>query len=543
MRLEMGHIYIKDIQFADESKIQDGVLYVAKEELEKTALEDEKIKGVSFDIARPGESVRITPVKDVIEPRVKVEGRGGVFPGVISKVDTVGSGKTYALKGMAVVTAGRIVGFQEGIIDMTGPGAQYTPFSQTLNLVMVCEPVDDIKQHDYEKAVRFAGFRVAAYIGELARSLTPDETKVYETCTIKEGLEKYPELPRVAYVQMLQSQGLLHDTYVYGVDAKKIVPTILSPTEIMDGAIVSGNCVSACDKNPTYVHQNNPVVHDLFEEHGKTLNFVCQIITNENVYLADKQRSSDWTAKLCKMLDLDGVIVSQEGFGNPDTDLIMNCKKIEAEGVKTVIITDEYAGRDGKSQSLADADAAADAVVTGGNANEVIILPKLDKVIGTLDYVTKIAGASEETLREDGSLEVELQVITGATNETGFGCAQLVSSVDDGNFSGKFSQVHGLLHCGVASSYDKHFQILKEVGIAGSAVGYAFSSELSLALASDGACVSAGGNDHIFCLVLIFRTLQDLDLAAEIHCIDGVGNTLCAELLHLLCHSCDQGRS
>jgi len=420
VRLEMGHIYIKDIQFASESKIEDGILYVSEEAAKAVALEDEKIKSVSFDIAKPGESVRITPVKDVIEPRVKVEGRGGIFPGVISKVDTVGEGKTYALKGVAVVTAGRIVGFQEGIIDMTGPGADYTPFSKTLNLVMVCEPVDGIKQHDYEKAVRFAGFRVAAYIGELARDLTPDETKVYETCTIKEGLEKYPELPRVAYVQMLQSQGLLHDTYVYGVDAKKIVPTILSPTEVMDGAIVSGNCVSACDKNPTYVHLNNPVVEDLFEQHGKTLNFVCHIITNENVYLADKQRSSDWTAKLCKMLDLDGAIVSQEGFGNPDTDLIMNCKKIEAEGVKTVIITDEYAGRDGKSQSLADADAAADAVVTGGNANQVIILPKLDKVIGTLDYVTKIAGASEETLREDGSLEVELQVLTGATNETGF---------------------------------------------------------------------------------------------------------------------------
>ena len=406
MRLEMGNIYIKDIQFADTSKIEDGILYVDKGAVKAVALEDEHIKTVTFDIAKPGESVRITPVKDVIEPRVKVEGKGGVFPGIISKVDTVGSGKTYALKGMAVVTAGRIVGFQEGIIDMTGPGADYTPFSKTLNLVMVCEPVEGIKQHEYEKAVRFAGFRVAAYIGELARELTPDETKVYETCGIKEGITQYPDLPRVAYVQMLQSQGLLHD--------------ILSPTEIMDGAIVSGNCVSACDKNPTYVHENNPVVHDLFEEHGKTLNFVCQIITNENVYLADKERSSDWTAKLCKMLDLDGVIVSQEGFGNPDTDLIMNCKKIEAEGIKTVIITDEYAGRDGKSQSLADADVAADAVVTGGNANEVVILPKLDKVIGTLDYVTKIAGASEDTLREDGSLEVELQVITGATNETGF---------------------------------------------------------------------------------------------------------------------------
>lgn len=420
MRLEMGHIYIKDIQFSDVSKIEDGILYVSREEAEKTALEDEKIKSVTFDIARPGESVRITPVKDVIEPRVKVSGRGGIFPGVLAKVDTVGSGTTYALKGMAVVTAGKIVGFQEGIIDMSGPGADYTPFSKTVNLVMVCEPQDGLEPHDYEAAVRFAGFRVAAYVGELAKELIPDETKVYETCNIKEGIQKYPDLPRVAYVQMLQSQGLLHDTYVYGVDAKKILPTMLSPTEVMDGAIVSGNCVSACDKNPTYVHQNNPVVEDLFAQHGKKLNFVCQIITNENVYLADKMRSSDWTAKLCRMLDLDGVIVSQEGFGNPDTDLIMNCKKIEAEGIKTVIITDEYAGRDGKSQSLADADPAADAVITGGNANEVVILPKMDKVIGTLDYVNKIAGASENTLREDGSLEVELQVITGATNETGF---------------------------------------------------------------------------------------------------------------------------
>lgn len=421
MKLELGKILIHDICFAEKSEIRDGVLYVSKEEMEKIVMREEGIQSVSFDIAKPGDSVRITPVKDVIEPRVKVEGPGGIFPGMVAGVETVGSGKTYALKGMAVVTAGPIVGFQEGVIDMTGPGAEYTPFSKTLNLVMVCTPVPGLEAHDYESAVRLSGFRVAAALGELARELQPDETVVYECSDLKESFEKYPGLPRVAYVQMLQSQGLLHDTYVYGVDAKKTLPTLLYPTEVMDGAIVSGNCVSACDKNPTYIHENNSVVEDLFAQHGKTLNFVGQIITNENVYLADKERSSNQTAKLCRMLGLDGVIVSQEGFGNPDTDLIMNCKKIEAEGIKTVIITDEYAGRDGKSQSLADADVAADAVVTGGNANELVILPKLDKVIGTLAYINKIAGANAETLREDGSLAVELQVITGATNETGFG--------------------------------------------------------------------------------------------------------------------------
>ena len=424
MKLELGYIQIKDIQFSKECKVENGTLFVNADEVKAFAFQDDDVKAcvkdAHLDIAKPGESVRITPVKDVIEPRVKVEGPGGQFPGVIAKVDTVGSGKTHVLKGMAVVTAGKIVGFQEGIIDMTGPGADYTPFSKLLNLVVVCEPVEGVHQHEYEHAVRMVGLRAATFIGELGRSIAADETVSFETYGIKEGIEKFPNLPRVAYVHMLQSQGLLHDTYVYGVDAKRSLTTIINPTETMDGAIISGNCVSACDKNTTYHHQNNPVVADLFAQHGKTINYVCNIITNENVYLADKMRSSDWTAKLCRLLDLDGVIVSQEGFGNPDTDLIMNTKKIELAGVKTTIITDEYAGQDGKSQSLADADPLADAVVTGGNANEVIILPKLDKVIGMLDYVDKIAGGHAGSLRADGTIEAEIQVITGATNEMGF---------------------------------------------------------------------------------------------------------------------------
>ena len=421
MRLELGKIFIKDIQFASESKIENNVLYVNKDELRKAIWDDEAIVSVEFDIAKPGESVRITPVKDVIEPRVKVEGRGGIFPGVLSKVDTVGEGKTIALKGMAVVTTGKIVGFQEGIVDMTGPGAEYTPFSKLNNLVIIAEPAEGIKQHEHEKAVRYIGFKAAKYLGELARNLQPEETKVYETKPLLEQIAQYPDLPKVGYVYMLQTQGLLHDTYVYGVDAKQIVPTILYPTEIMDGAIVSGNCVSACDKNPTYVHLNNGVIEELYEKHGKEINFLGVIITNENVYLADKERSSNWTAKFTKYLGLDAVIVSQEGFGNPDTDLIMNCKKIETEGVKTVIVTDEYAGQNGASQSLADADPKANAVVTGGNANQLIVLPKLDKIIGHIDVVNVIAGGHHDSLKEDGTIEVEIQAITGATNETGFG--------------------------------------------------------------------------------------------------------------------------
>jgi glycine reductase complex component B subunit alpha and beta len=99
----------------------------------------------------------------------------------------------------------------------------------------------------------------------------------------------------------------------------------------------------------------------------------------------------------------------------------MNCRKIEEKGIKTVILTDEYAGRDGASQSLADADPKANAVITNGNANETIVLPHMNRLIGTTAFIDSIAGGFDGSLREDGSIEVELQAITGATNETGFG--------------------------------------------------------------------------------------------------------------------------
>ncbi|HQC82519.1 MAG TPA: glycine/sarcosine/betaine reductase component B subunit, partial [Bacillota bacterium] len=144
MKLELGNIFIRDIRFDSVSKVEKGILFVNADELRDHLLEDENIKSVSLEIARPGESIRILPVKDVIEPRVKVQGSGGIFPGILSKVSTVGSGRTHVLKGAAVVTTGKIVGFQEGIIDMSGPGADYTPFSKLNNLVVVCEPVDGL---------------------------------------------------------------------------------------------------------------------------------------------------------------------------------------------------------------------------------------------------------------------------------------------------------------------------------------------------------------------------------------------------------------
>jgi len=415
MRLELGIIKIEDVQFGEETTVRDGTLSVNKKELIALVRQDERLSEVDVELARPGEEVRIVPVKDVIEPRVKVSGSGELFPGIIGKMGTVGSGRTNVLRGTGLVTVGRIIGYQEGLVDMSGPGAEYTPCSHTNNVALILHPVDGLAPHAHEEAVRLAGLRAAVHLGKACKDVAPDELEVYELSPVTDTT-----LPRVAYIQTLLSEGLLHDTYLYGVDAKKILPSLIHPNEVMDGAIVSGNCVSACDKHTTYHHLNNPVIKELYRRHGKDLIFIGVVISNLNVTLADKERSSDYASKLVKFIGAEGAIITEEGFGNPDTDMMMLCKKVEEYGIKTVLITDEYAGRDGGSQSLADAVPQADAVISVGNANEMIALPPMKRIIGDLKPAEVIAGGFVGCLTT-GGLSIEIQAIMGSTCQLGFG--------------------------------------------------------------------------------------------------------------------------
>ena len=167
MDLELRNVQVKDVVLGDKNDLKDGVLTVDVEGLKKLILEDPRVTAVKVDLAKPGESCRILPVKDVVEPRYKPEGE--IFPGVFgSDVPEAGSGVTYVLKGCAVVTTGPIVGFQEGLIDMSGPAAQYTLFSKLNNVVLHLTKREDVDQHEHEEVVRMAGLKAARWLGEVA---------------------------------------------------------------------------------------------------------------------------------------------------------------------------------------------------------------------------------------------------------------------------------------------------------------------------------------------------------------------------------------
>ena len=420
MKLEIGNFYVRDIVFGDRLSYQDGVLTIQKEEALEFIKQDDRITEAELYIVKPGDKVRLCPIKEAIEPRVRPDGRSA-FPGYTGDLAPAGSGVTHALKNCSVLVVGRHWGgFQDGLIDMSGEGQKYTLFGQLNNLVLVADTNEEFEKREQQKkndALRRAGHRLAEYVAGCVKELVPEETEVFELGGMIKRDAETEKLPSVVYVMQPQSQmeEMGYNDLVYGWDMNHVVPTVMHPNEILDGAMVSGSFMPVSSKWSTYDFQNCPNIKTLYREHGKTINFLGVIMSNLNVALEQKERSAQFVAQIANSLGADGAVVAEEGYGNPDADFVACIVALENAGVKTVGVTNECTGRDGQSQPLVTLDEKCDAIVSCGNVSELIELPPMETVLGELQALARdgLSGgwAHDEILgpsvREDGSIIME----------------------------------------------------------------------------------------------------------------------------------------
>ena len=420
MRLEIGNFYVKDIVFGDELSFKNGILTIQKDEALAFIREDDRITDAELYIAKPGDKIRMCPVKEAIEPRTRLDGRG-LFPGYTSEVVPAGDGVIHALKNTSVLVVGKHWGgVQDGVIDMSGEGQKYTYFGQLNNIVLVADTNEEFERFEQQKkndALRRAGHKLAEYIGACVKELTPGETEVYELGQMIKRDPEVEKLPSVVYVMQPQSQmeEMGYNDLVYGWDMNHFVPTVMHPNEVLDGALVSGSFMPVSSKWSTYDFQNCPNIKALYREHGKTINFLGVIMSNLNVALEQKERSALFVAQIAKSLGADGAVLAEEGYGNPDADFVGCYVALEDAGVKVVGVTNECTGRDGQSQPLVTLDEKCNAIVSCGNVSELIKLPPMETVLGELDALKRdgLSGgwADDEILgpsvKEDGSIIME----------------------------------------------------------------------------------------------------------------------------------------
>lgn len=380
MRLQKEFVDIKDVIFDTRTFIKDGTLFINKEELLEKII-DPRFARVEIHLAFPGGKKRISRVGDIIQPMVKTEDEEMTFPGSLGKLVRAGNGKTRILRGVTVLETYEMDAPGEAFLDMSGPGAVYTMFSKTINVVIRAIPADGVDKYNYVEALKKASLTAAKYLASAAGDCSPNEVREYklkDSTTNASGAL----LPKVVYIYQIFSHKQLVEPLFYGNNCKGMLPIIVHPNEILDGALVNRNYEQLNNGDVTHIIQNHPVIEELYRRDGKDLNFAGVIMTNAPAAMVDKERSTMLAAGLAKyILKADAAIITKEGGGHPQVDMSLHCEKCEELGIKTVMILTEFMTTGGSSEeSLLFNSPKANAIVSAG-CLETVDYPEME-VIG-----------------------------------------------------------------------------------------------------------------------------------------------------------------
>jgi glycine reductase len=402
MRLEMGTFPVRQVTFASQTRWLDGLLEIDRDTMIDVILRDPRIASAEVELAKPGESVRIWPVRDVIEPRVKVDGAGVVYPGICGRpITTVGQGRTHRLSGVGVVEVSGVNWHEAGgdyveiYLDMSGPWAELIPMSSLLNVCVVVEPDRALGSEAQNLAVHHAALVVADRLAATVQDLEAPEGEAFELRPVD------PALPKVVYIQCIHSpqamSGSLHTfcTTTYGL-TQLTPPWLFHPNEVLDGAI-TGPYRTAFAMSWTLA--NNPVLLNLYRRHGVDWNFLGVIaLRTEWTTQHEKQLMANQTAKLAHMLGAQGAIVTWDAGGNEFIEVIRTIQACERLGIKTVFLTSEDDATGGAPtmlEPLPEADAIVSTSFFKTRTLEVPELPAVERVIG---HQTKPIGPLRDQL-------------------------------------------------------------------------------------------------------------------------------------------------
>ena len=133
----------------------------------------------------------------------------------------------------------------------------------------------------------------------------------------------------------------------------------------------------------TWDWQNHPLVMGLYRSHRKQLNFVGMIVERIRFETHHgKEVIAQNTMRMAKALHAEGALVSWLGSGNAFVDVMLTVQACERAGIKTVLVTYEYGGKDGVDSPLLYYVPEANAVISTGSRDRWLELPPPDRAVG-----------------------------------------------------------------------------------------------------------------------------------------------------------------
>lgn len=334
------HHKITEVKFGKETKIEGSCLYIRENICEDAVKGSELVKDIKLEIITPNDYNKYSETIMDVQPIATKESE-----------TKLGSGTTRILDGVIVMVTGTDedgvqigeFGSSEGILEeniMWGrPGAP------DKGDIFIKTQVTIARGTNMERPGPYAAHKVSDMITQEIRNVMKNaDDSLFETT---EEIVQYrrPGKKKIVIVKEIMGQGAMHDNLILPVEPVGVlggkpnvdlgnVPVMLSPLEVLDGGIHALTCIGPASKECSRHYFREPLVIEAMNDEDIDLCGVIFIgspqINSEKFYVSER------LGMTIEALDVDGAIVTTEGFGNNHIDFASHIEQIGQRGVEVV---------------------------------------------------------------------------------------------------------------------------------------------------------------------------------------------------------------
>jgi D-proline reductase (dithiol) PrdA len=292
--------------------------------IEGAIKEDHLVKKIKLDVIKPDERhIYTDTIMDVCPIATKVDGELGrgvtkICDGVVFMLTGVDE------EGTQVHEFGSSDGYLDEKMFFGHPGC-----ADEKDIIIRCEAVIE-KLSGMSRPGPLAAHKAQDYIIQAVR----EELKGYDGEIVHEEIcedIRRKGNPRIVLVKEIMGQGAMHDNVICpsepcGIAGGRMnvdcgnVPIILTPNQVRDGSIHALTCIGPATKEMTRHYIREPLVERLAED--EELDLVGVIFVGSPQVNDEKIWVSERLGSLFEGLDIDGCIITTEGFGNNHIDFI-----------------------------------------------------------------------------------------------------------------------------------------------------------------------------------------------------------------------------
>lgn len=340
---------VKNVELADETSFENSNLKIRKSIIKDALKADSLVKNIEIDIIKPNQRhIYSNTIMDIIPIATKVEGEVGKgITNILNNVVFVLTGIDES--GVQVHEFGSCEGYLDEKINYNKPGCPDE------NDIMIRVHATIQEKTGMERRGPYAAHKACDVIIQEIRNVLKNINPISCAKEIKLNQIKRHHKPRVLLVKEIMGQGAMHDNVMLpsepagvlggrqNVDLRN-VPVILSVNEVRDGGIHALTCIGPASKEDTRHYFREPLLEVLANDEELDLVGVAFIgspqVNDEKAFVSKR------LGALAETMNLDGAIVTTEGFGNNHIDFSYNIEEIGKRGVNVVGVT--YAAYQGQ---------------------------------------------------------------------------------------------------------------------------------------------------------------------------------------------------